>query len=720
MNLIEQILKNRKTIDVKNDIFAGIVVALVSIPISMGYAQIAGLPVVYGLYGSLLPILIFAFLTTTKQIVVGVDAMPAAMVGGLLTTMGIEAESKEAMALVPTVAFLVAGWFILFYFIKAGRIVKYISTPVMGGFISGVGVTIILMQLPKLWGGSAGTGELLTLIKNIYREFSHFNVMSIALGIGTIVVILICKKLAPKIPIQALMLVMGMLLQLGFRLDQYGVKMLPEVVKGLPKPVLPNFSYFGNYTDEIILQSLSIAAVVMAQTLLASGNYALKYQEKIKPNRELLAYAGMNIAGGLSGSVPINGSVSRSGIADSFRCKSQIMSVTASISMVFILLFGTPYLKYLPVPVLTGIVITALMGIVEVTLLKRLWKTSKNEWLIFMISFFGVLALNTVYGVMIGCVLSFAEVAIRVVAPSTAFVGRIPGQGNFYPLNRNSSARPIKNTVIYRFNGNLFFANIDRFENDIHEAIKEDTKQVVVDARGIDSIDITAVDRLLAFADNMKTRGIHFYITEHAGSLNDLVRTLGGGRLIDEGVMRRTITLALRDAGVYKPYKLEDGEDILPETDFEAVEALAEFEWAFGKDAVSKMESLAGEVAEKLIDNMIEPNTVFESHGVETNWGTIGLFDENEFWDYLEISLEKMTSEGRISEEEVTHLEQLIEERRKKGESRLSELNPKALEILLKHQREIRDHLKEELPEAYAHVHNLRKQMRKKNENQVS
>ena len=150
-------MKQYKSRHPGRDILSGIIVALVSIPISMGYAQIAGLPPVYGLYGSLLPILAFSLLTTSPQFVVGVDARPAVMVGSLLAGFGITAESDAAMQLVPLISLLTALWFLVFFLLKAGRIVKYISTPVMGGFISGVGLTIILMQIPKLMGSPAGS-----------------------------------------------------------------------------------------------------------------------------------------------------------------------------------------------------------------------------------------------------------------------------------------------------------------------------------------------------------------------------------------------------------------------------------------------------------------------------------------------------------------------------------------------------------------------------------
>lgn len=149
--------------NLSKDIVAGLIIMAVSIPISMGYAQIAGLPAVYGLYGSVFPILLFSLFSTSPQFVFGVDAAPAALVGSALLGLGIEAGSQEAMQVVPAITFFVALWLLAFSLLRAGKLVNYISAPVMGGFITGICTTIILMQLPKLFGGSAGTGEILSI-----------------------------------------------------------------------------------------------------------------------------------------------------------------------------------------------------------------------------------------------------------------------------------------------------------------------------------------------------------------------------------------------------------------------------------------------------------------------------------------------------------------------------------------------------------------------------
>ena len=166
INLL-QTLKNYKKENLAKDILAGIIIMAVSIPISMGYAQIAGLPPVYGLYGSVFPILAFALFSTSPQFIFGVDAAPAALIGAALLNLHIESGSKEALAVVPGLTLLVAVWLFAFYLMKAGKLVNYISAPVMGGFITGICTTIILMQFPKLMGGSAGTGELPELALHI-------------------------------------------------------------------------------------------------------------------------------------------------------------------------------------------------------------------------------------------------------------------------------------------------------------------------------------------------------------------------------------------------------------------------------------------------------------------------------------------------------------------------------------------------------------------------
>ena len=691
----------------REDVVSGIIVALVSIPISMGYAQIAGLPVVYGLYGSLLPILFYGLITSSPQFVVGVDAMPAVMVGNMLSSLGIAAGSPDAIALVPVITLLTGIWFLIFRLFQAGRVVKYISTPVMGGFISGIGATIILMQIPKLFGGSAGTGELIPLLEHLFHQLASFHPLSALLGFGTTALILVGKKLFPKFPTPVVLMALGVMLTATFHIDALGVKLLPAVDAGLPKLMIPDLRLLAGNASDLIILALTIAMVIMAQTLLATSSYAMKYDYSIDSNRELLSYAAANLAGAAVGCCPINGSVSRAGIADQFDCKSQLMSLVAALVMLLVLLFGTGLLCYLPVPVLTGIVIAALIGILDFKMARKLWNSNRKELFIFATAFFGVLLLGTIYGVMIGVILSFAAVIIRAVVPPKAFLGMIPGHEDLYALSRNQNACPIVSTVIYQFSGNLFFANIGDFEEDIMGAISQDTHQVIVDGRGIGSIDITAAERLVLLRDRLQKRNVRFYLTEHVGAVNDQLRSYGAASLIESGAVRRTVSLALRDAGVPKPYPLV-GADSSGEI-VESSEHLAEFEWLFGEDTQHKMEEIAKEVARNLLSDSALPEDALEKAEAASNWGRIGLFDEDELLSHLELYLEQQAEHGALDDTQLPTLEERIEQRRLVLEEKLKKLNPDAAAMLQSHRAILARHFIERSPETYQHILEHRK-----------
>ena len=209
-----------------HDVITGLIIMAVSIPISMGYAQIAGLPAVYGLYGSVFPILLFALFSTSPQFVFGVDAAPAALVGSALLGMNIEGGSKEALAVVPVLTFFVAVWLFAFYLMHAGKLVNYISEPVMGGFITGICTTIILMQVPKLMGGSAGTGEFLELAEHIIKAVRQINMPSLVLGSVSLVILLVAKKLVPKFPMAVVLMVLGAVLTNILPMTAWGIKNL--------------------------------------------------------------------------------------------------------------------------------------------------------------------------------------------------------------------------------------------------------------------------------------------------------------------------------------------------------------------------------------------------------------------------------------------------------------------------------------------------------------
>lgn len=709
-------LKNYKKEYLKKDIFSGIIMAAVSIPISMGYAQIAGLPAVYGLYGSVFPILFFALFSTSKQFIFGVDAAPAAIVGAALVSLGIESGSKEAMQYVPVIALLTGLWLLLFYFLKAGRIVDFISTPVMGGFISGIALTIILMQIPKILGGKAGSGELPELAHHIFETCKEINWLSVVLGVGALVILRLAGKLIPKFPMAIVIMAVGVVATLLFRVDEQGVVLLDAVESGLPK--IHMFQFAGIDWTQAAGRSLMIAAVIMSETLLSENNFALKNGYKIDENKEILACAAGNLASACVGCCPVNGSISRTSMNEQYEGKTQAVSITAGAVMAVVLVCATGFIGYLPVPVLTAIVISALMNVVELHLAVRLFKVSRNEFYIFVAACVSVLFLGTIYGVIVGLLLSFVAVVLRATNPPRSFLGMIPGKETYYDLKRNRNAYPIQHTIIYRFSENLFFANIKIFQSDIENSIKKDTKVVIVDATAINSIDITAADRLEMMAKNFDKQEIHFYITEHSENVNEQMRSLGIGHLIEEGKVRRTILAALHDAGIPSPCPLEIPEKVhaVHEAMVPAEEenTLEEFAWAFGDDAVEEIEKRVHQVMEQL--HKLPDLERLAELGIEEklkNWHSLGAIDEDEILRRMELHLDELPENLRGDRKVIL---QLIEKRRRKIEQQLLVYHPEIVEHLKKSRERLEKRLEKQNPEAARKLHKWEEEIREKKE----
>ena len=693
-------LRNYKKENLGKDILAGLIIMAVSIPISMGYAQIAGLPAVYGLYGSVLPILFFAVFSTSPQFIFGVDAAPAALVGSALLSMGIESGSKEAMRAVPVLTLFVALWLFAFSYMKAGKLVNYISAPVMGGFITGICTTIILMQIPKLFGGSAGVGDFFELAVHIGESLEKLNLPSLLLGLFALFILLLSKKLIPKFPMAVLLMAAGACMTKFLPLKKWGVVTLSAVDPGLMPFALPDLSVIP--VREAVTISLSVAIVIMAETLLAENSFAQKNGYRINDNQEIFAFAMGNLIAALTGCCPINGSVSRTAMGEQYQARTQLPGIVAGISMLVLLLGGTGFIGYLPVPILTAIVISALLGATEFDLAIRLWKISRTECMIFVGAFIGVLFLGTINGVLIGILLSFAEVIIRTAKPARCFLGIQPGHRHFRDLKESSQIHAVSGVLIYRFSSNLFFANIQVLRQDIEDHVTQETKAVILDASGIGSIDITAADGLDILCKSLQKQNIRFYITEHIAGLNEQLRKLGLGYLIEEGHVRRTIHIALKDMGIGRPYPLEGGVDNTERSASRkrADNRVQEFVWAFGQDA----ESVIEKQIEKQIEQLKETGDVEALlHG---RWAHMEELDEDEWLEHLEEHLKEIVN---ISGKDEQTLAEKIEAHRKEVHDRIAQEHPELAQKFRERRHILDAHLKERRPEVYELITTLRR-----------
>lgn len=670
------------------DLVSGIIIAAVSIPIAMGYAQISGLPAVCGLYGSVFPIIFFALFSTSRQFIFGVDAAPAAIVGAALSSLGIASGSSAALQYVPVIALFAGLWLLLFYLLHADRIVNFISTPVMGGFISGIAVTIILMQLPKILGGTAGVGELPELLSHIAETAVHINIPSLILGAVSLAVLILAKRLIPRFPMAVAVMAAGVALTWVFHVQDYGVVLLDQVKPGMPGLFVPDFSQV-NLTNAAG-RALIISVVIMAETLLAENNFAEKNGYRLDDRQEILACAAGNIAAAAVGCCPVNGSISRTSMNEQYGGKTQAVSLAAGAVMAVILCFATGFIGFLPVPVLAAIVISALMNVVEVHLAVRLFRVSRREFMIFMAAGAAVLFLGTIYGVISGILLSFVAVILKATNPPRAFLGMIPGKMDFYDLERNRYACPVKHVMIYRFAENLFFANIKILQSDIEKNICEDTRAVILDAGAVSSLDITAADGLKRLASSLEKRNIHFYVTEHTAELNDQMRELGLGEMVRKGNVRRTILAALHDMGMKEPFDLDIPEEkaqALRMRQFSALSeeeenSLEEFSWAFGPAAVREIEGSVDYVLKQI--HGISDIELLAKEGLEEKlkyWHSLGPLDEDELLRRLELHIQDLPEEVK---EKSSLAIGLIENRRRMLRGKLLKEHPEILEHLKK------------------------------------
>ena len=693
-------MRSYKKENIIKDVITGIIIMAVSIPISMGYAQIAGLPAVYGLYGSVFPIIMFALLSTSPQFVFGVDAAPAALVGSALIGFGIESGSDKALKAVSLITFFVAVWLLAFYIMKAGKLVNYISAPVMGGFITGICTTIILMQLPKLLGGSAGTGEFFELAEHIAETMHNINIPSVILGVLALIILSVSKKIVPKFPMAVVLMGVGAVMTYFLPIREYGIKTLDKVNIGLPQWTLPDFSVLP--LRDVIIVSLSVSVVILAETLLAENNFAQKNGYRINDNQEILAFSMGNLAAAFTGCCPINGSVSRTAIGEQYQGKTQLMGIVAGISMMLLLLFGTGFIGYLPVPILTAIVISALAGATEFELAFRLWKVSRTECMIFVGAFMGVLFLGTINGVLIGIILSFSEMIIRTSKPARCFLGIQPGHRHFRDLQESSQIHAIEGVIIYRFSSNLFFANVQILQRDIEDNIKDDTKAVIIDASAIGSIDITAADRLAILYKNLKEKEIKFYITEHIADLNEQMRKLGIGYLVEAGCARRTIHIALKDMEINRPYPLEGGidNDEISVSKKRADNRVQEFVWAFGRHAEEEIEKQIANQIKQLKNENGDVEKLL--HGL---WTHMEELDQDEWLEHLEEHLKEIVN---ISGKDEQTLAAKLEEHRTEVYERIASQHPELAKRFKERRHILDEHLKERRPEVYELVMKLR------------
>ena len=515
-------LKGYGLSDVPHDIIAGLVIAALSIPIAMGYAEIAGLTPVYGLYASILPAIAFALVTNTRSIVFGLDSAAVAVTGGVVASTGVALGGEQAFALMPMLTALVALFLLLFAFTKAGKLVHYVPEPVMNGFILGISITIIAHQVPKLLGvASHDLYRLLDLpsvldLQGPLAFVASIHIPTLALAVFALAALFFIGTYAPKLPGALIVLAFGMLFSVAFGLESQGVAVLGDMPEGFPSFVFPRVTGLG--AAVMVGGAFSIAVTITIESLLTLNTFSMQEGERPHGDRELASLAFGNVASSLIGCPPCSASLSRTAAAKSSGGVSQVASVVGALTIAAFALVLAPYLRHLPQPVLASIVVYAMVQVVDFDAVVRYAKNARIVLVVLVVVACVVVVFGALAGVATGIVVSLITQYYRKRA-----TGNQKLMGFKADSRDQSDGEPVisSNMHICYLYGFLSFSNIDHTLQSVREGIVEGVDTVILEMSGVTNLDATASETLRRFIRSLRDQGVSVRIVRSLALAND-------------------------------------------------------------------------------------------------------------------------------------------------------------------------------------------------------
>lgn len=542
--LLEWLPKYKRQ-DLAGDLSAGLTVGVMLIPQGMAYAMIAGLPPIYGLYASTLPLIIYALLGTSRQLAVG----PVAMVS-LLTATGVgtlaAGGTEMYLTLAITLAFLVGLIQFLLGAFRLGFLVNFLSHPVISGFTSAAALIIGLSQLKHLLGVDiARSHHVHEILWQAIEQFGEIHWTTFAIGVGGIVLIKGVRRLHKSIPGPLLAVVFGILVVWLGGLAAQGVKIVGEVPGGLPSFSLPSLE--RSVLQDLIPIALAIALVSFMESIAVAKAIQAKHKDyKVVPNQELIALGMANIGGSFLQSYPVTGGFSRTAINDQAGAKSGLASIISAFLIILTLLFLTPLFYYLPKAILASVIMVAVFGLIDFQEAKHLWQTDRSDFWMLIITFLATLGLGIEQGIGIGVLLSLAMIIFRTSRPHIAELGRVPGTPFYRNVDRFEEVEVRDDLLIVRLDAQLYFANIDFFREKLTELMqaKSTLKTIILNAESINRIDSTAMHAILELVEDLRQQNLEVLFTGVKGPVRD---ALAKGHLIEK-LGRHHFFMSVQDA----------------------------------------------------------------------------------------------------------------------------------------------------------------------------
>lgn len=512
------------------DLAAGVVLAALMAPVGIGYAEAAGLPVICGLYATIVPLLVYALLGPSRILVLGPDSALAALVGA--TVIPLAAGDAGRAALLAALLALLSGVLCVCAGIaRFGFITDLLSKPIRYGYMNGIALTLIMGQLPKILGFPVREGNSLDLLRGLLRGVANgqVNTTALLIGLSCLAVMFGAKRWSPRFPAVLVSLVAATLavalLGLG---SPAGVAVVGALPQGLPAFSLPVAT--PAEWSSLCAGALAITLVTIAEMSVLSRIYALRGGYYVDDSQEMVALGFANLACGFFQGFPVSCSASRTPVAESAGARTQMTGVVGALLVALLLLFAPGLMRHLPTAALGAVVIFACSSMVEISPVRRLYGLRRGEFRLSLVCFLGVVFVGVIQGIFIAVGMALLAFIWRAWRPYCAVLGRIDGIKGYHDITRHPEARLIPGLVLFRWDAPLFFANAEMFREQALRAVSSaptPTRWIVVAAEPVTDIDITAADMLVELEDELKRSGIELSFAEMKGPVKDRLKRYG-------------------------------------------------------------------------------------------------------------------------------------------------------------------------------------------------
>jgi len=509
----------------KGDLSAGLTVGIMLIPQGIAYAMIAGLPPIYGLYTAMIPQFIYAFFGTSRQLAVGPVAMDSLIVAsgvGAIAVVG----SEHFITLAILLALLMGIMQLAFGIFRLGFLVNFLSKPVISGFTSAAALIIGLNQLKHVFGvNMQRNNQLQYLFLDAFSQIKFINWLTFAIGIGSILLLVIFKKYAKKLPGALIVVVLGIMIVKFFNLNDYGVKIVGDIPKGLP-------AFKMQYIDietlkELAPIALTLALIAFMEAISVAKAIESKHNNyKVKANKELIALGLGNIVGSFFQTYPSTGGFSRTAINNQAGANTPLAAIFSALIVALTLLFLTPLFYYLPKAVLGAIIMVAVFGLLDFSVPKQLWRYTKRDLLILNITLIVTVTIGIKEGIITGVILSLVMLIYKSTKPHVAILGNVPNTYLYRNIKRFNDLIDLKDVLIIRFDAQLHFANTTYFKDTIYnEAQKkgDDLKVIIIDGESLNNLDSSGVYAIEEILKYFKEKEIDIYFTGLKGPVRDTI-----------------------------------------------------------------------------------------------------------------------------------------------------------------------------------------------------